>query len=162
MSKDIDQVGPLQRGWITSLIKRFSGDHVQQLRAWTVQLDVLRQALQISSAAKEPVARWAVLLEYPLLRLQRRLDVVLLCGHRVVVIEFKVGSAAYQAADTRQVEDYALDLRDFHEASHKLNIIPVLCATKAPAEPFSIGAAPGVAPSADATKHAKQLSPRVG
>jgi hypothetical protein len=77
-----------------SLIKRFAGDHSQQLRAWTVQLDVLRQALQISSAAKDPVALWAILLEYPLLRLQRRLDVVLLCGHRVIVIEFKVGSAA--------------------------------------------------------------------
>jgi hypothetical protein len=66
------------------------------------------------------------------------------CGQRVVVIELKVGAATYQPADARQVEDYALDLRDFHEASHKLNIIPVLCATEAPAEPFSLDNAAGV------------------
>ena len=128
------------------LIKRFAGDHAQQLRSWTVQLNVLRDALQTSTADQGSVARWAVLLEYPLLRLQRRLDVVLVCGQRVVVIEFKVGATTYQAADIRQVEDYALDLRDFHEASHKLNIIPVLCATEATAAPFSIATAPGVAP----------------
>jgi hypothetical protein len=60
------------------------------------------------------------------------------------VIEFKVGAATYQPADARQVEDYALDLRDFHEASHSLNIIPVLCATEAPDAPFSFDTAPGV------------------
>src|SRR5262249_5166480 len=79
-------------------------------------------------------------------RLQRRLDVVLVCGQRVIVIEFKVDAPTYQPADARQVEDYALDLRDFHDASHKLNIIPVLCATEAPAEPFSLETMPGVAP----------------
>ena len=129
-----------------SLIKRFSGDHAQQLRSWTVQLTVLRGALQRSSISEEAVARWALLLEYPLLRLQRRLDVVLLCGQRVVVVEFKVGASTYSAADARQAEDYALDLRDFHEASHKLNIIPVLCATEAPAAPFLLDKAPDVAP----------------
>jgi hypothetical protein len=102
--------------------------------------------LQRSSVSEESVARWALLLEYPLLRLQRRLDVVLLCGQRVVVVEFKVGASTYSAVDARQAEDYALDLRDFHEASHKLNIIPVLCAIEAPAAPFTLDKAPGVAP----------------
>ncbi len=66
-----------------------------------------------------------------MLRLQRRLDVVLLVGQRVLVIEFKVGATKYEPADIRQVEDYALDLRDFHGASHSLSITPVLCATMA-------------------------------
>jgi Uncharacterized conserved protein (DUF2075) len=101
--------------------------------------------LQPCTARNDSVPRWVLLLEYPLLRLQRRLDVILLCGQRVIVIEFKVGAATYQPADARQVEDYALDLRDFHEASRNLNIIPVLCATEAPALPFSLGTAPGVA-----------------
>jgi Schlafen group 3, DNA/RNA helicase domain len=128
-----------------ALIKRFSGDHAKQLDSWTAQLGILRSSLQ-ACAEEESVGRWAVLLEYPLLRLQRRLDVVLLCGSRVVVIEFKAEAPTYQPADGRQVEDYALDLRDFHEASHKLNIIPVLCATEAPTARFSLNAAPGVAP----------------
>jgi hypothetical protein len=78
--------------------------------------------------------------------LQRRLDVVLVCGERVVVIEFKVGATTYRPIDARQVEDYALDLRDFHEASHTLNIIPVLCATEATAESLSTNTGSGVAP----------------
>jgi hypothetical protein len=130
----------------SSLIKKFSGDHAQQLASWDAQLDVLRDALKSSFAAQASVAHWGILLEYPLLRLQRRLDVVLLCGQRVVVIEFKVGATKFQPADARQVEDYALDLRDFHKASRHLNIIPVLCATNAPNVPFSVNGAPGVAP----------------
>ena len=130
----------------TAIIKRFSGDHAKQSRAWAVQLNVLREALQSAAATENSVPGWAILLEYPLLRLQRRLDVVLVCGQRVVVIEFKVGATSYQLADARQVEDYALDLRDFHEASHKLNIVPILCATEAPDVQFSLDATPGVAP----------------
>jgi hypothetical protein len=75
--------------------------------------------------------------------LQRRLDVVLLCGQRVAVVEFKT---TYASVDARQAEDYALDLRDFHEASNGLNIIPILCAIDAPNEPFLLDAAPGVGP----------------
>jgi hypothetical protein len=129
----------------TALISRFAGDHAQQVRSWAAQLDILRSALHSCLATKDSVERWVLLLEYPLLRLQRRLDVVLLCGQRVIVIEFKVGAATYQPADVRQVEDYALDLRDFHEISHNLNIVPVLCATEAPAVPFSVGTELGVA-----------------
>jgi hypothetical protein len=128
-----------------SIIKKFSGDHSQQLTAWIDQLDILKDALESSLASQASVAHWGILLEYPLLRLQRRLDVVLVCGQRIVVIEFKVGATKYQPADARQVEDYALDLRDFHEASHKLNIVPVLCAIDAPDVPFLIDPEPGVA-----------------
>jgi hypothetical protein len=87
-----------------------------------------------------------VLLEYPLLRLQRRLDAVLLCGQRIAVIEFKIGASAYASADVRQVEDYALDLRDFHQASHGFSIIPVLCATQAPEVPIILDRAQSVTP----------------
>ena len=130
-----------------ALIKRFSGDHGKQVDAWEIQLSVLRDALQKALETDHSVSAWGILLEYPLLRLQRRLDVVLLCGHRVVVVEFKVNAQTYAPSDARQVEDYALDLRDFHDASHNLNIIPVLCATDAPDEQFLLDGAPGVAPT---------------
>jgi hypothetical protein len=125
-----------------SLIKNFSGNHAQQLRAWTTQLEILRTSL--SSAINERVQDWGILWEYPLLRLQRRLDVVLLCGQSIVVVEFKVGATSYQSSDLRQVEDYALDLRDFHEASNDRTIIPVLCATEAPPSPILLDDGPGV------------------
>jgi hypothetical protein len=70
-------------------------------------------------------------------------DIELRPVQRVIVIEFKVGT--YSPADARQVEDYALDLRDFHEASHNLKIIPVVCAPGVPDTPFTLDGTQGVA-----------------
>jgi hypothetical protein len=74
-----------------------------------------------------------VLLEFPLYRLQRRIDVVLLATSIVVVVEAKIGERHFRAADARQVEEYGLDLRDFHEQSSGHLIVPVLWATEASA-----------------------------
>src|SRR5262249_5197026 len=46
----------------------------------------------------------------------------------VFVLEFKGGPRAVDAADRNQVEDYALDLRDFHVESRNRVIIPVVVA----------------------------------
>jgi hypothetical protein len=128
-----------------ALIKVFSGDHSRQLAAWRAQIEIFRSAMSQVITLGADVASWGVLFEFALLRLQRRLDVVLLARGCVVVLEFKVGASAFQAVDVQQVEDYALDLRDFHEASHHLAILPVLCATKAPDRRWAVGDASGVA-----------------
>jgi hypothetical protein len=54
-----------------------------------------------------------------------------------IVKEAEEREKTYQSADACQVEVYALDLRDFHEASHHLKITPVLCASEAPSEPIT-------------------------
>jgi hypothetical protein len=56
---------------------------------------------------------------------------VILADRTVFVVEAKVGESRFLAADARQVEAYALDLRDFHEESRDLLIVPVLWATAA-------------------------------
>lgn len=94
--------------------------------AWDVQVDVLqrmaRELLQV-----EPLGTgWHVLLEYPIPRRARRVDAVLLAGDVIGVLELKTGRGGLTAADRRQVEDYALDLRDFHVASRGRVILPVL------------------------------------
>ncbi len=61
----------------------------------------------------------------------RRIDVVLLIGPVIFVLEFKVGEKEFPSYATDQVWDYALDLKNFHEASHKRFIAPILIATKA-------------------------------
>jgi hypothetical protein len=61
----------------------------------------------------------------------RRIDAVLLLGPVVFVIEFKVGASVFERAAVDQVWDYALDLKNFHEASHSVSIIPILIATGA-------------------------------
>jgi hypothetical protein len=48
----------------------------------------------------------------------RRIDVVLLIGHVIFVVEFKVGETEFTNSASDQVFDYALDLKNFHESSH--------------------------------------------
>lgn len=48
------------------------------------------------------------------------------------MLEFKIGSEQYDKHAIDQVIDYALDLRNFHEGSHYVNLIPILIAEKAP------------------------------
>jgi hypothetical protein len=47
------------------------------------------------------------------------------------VVEFKVGDTAFERAAVDQVWDYALDLKNFHQASHSVSIVPILIATGA-------------------------------
>jgi hypothetical protein len=98
-----------------------------QLRAWEASVRLLQAAL----AATPGSAGWHVLLELPLLRLQKRIDAVLLTDRAILVIEFKVGAQGYAAADLAQVDDYALDLHDFHAGSRGFPIVPILVAPDA-------------------------------
>ena len=106
----------------------FAGDERQQTRAWERQAEILCLSL---AAMGRSANHWGVLLEMPLLRLGRRLDVVLLIGGTVVVIEFKVGATGYWVEDRLQAVDYALCLRDFHSGCVGRTIVPILCAERA-------------------------------
>jgi hypothetical protein len=74
-------------------------------------------------------------MEFGIPRMGRRIDTVLLIGPIVFVVEFKVGDAIFDRAAVDQVWDYALDLKNFHEASHTPPILPILIATGADASP---------------------------
>lgn len=71
-------------------------------------------------------------LEFNIPRMGKRIDAVVVAGGVVFVIEFKVGEKHFTRADLDQVWDYALDLKNFHEASHSVPILPILVATEAP------------------------------
>ena len=81
-----------------------------QRDAWLLQLDLLRAPLTGLAGG--------VFLEFNIPRMGRRIDAVLLIGPTVFVIEFKVGEALFDRTAMDQVWDYALDLKNFHEASH--------------------------------------------
>ena len=98
-----------------------------QRHAWEAEARLLRAAL-----AGAPDG-WRVLFEYDLLRLEKRIDVVLLTDRAVLVLEFKHGARGFAAGDLRQVEDYALDLHDFHAGCRRHPVVPVLVATEAAA-----------------------------
>jgi hypothetical protein len=94
-----------------------------QKQAWQAQIALLKRMLA-------PFAgRGEIHFEYTLPRLGRRIDNVLIVDQLLFVIEFKVGEAHAEAADRDQVWDYALDLKNFHDASHVLPIVPVLVPT---------------------------------
>lgn len=61
----------------------------------------------------------------------KRIDVVLITGCTIFILEFKVGESEFPLSALDQVWDYALDLKNFHETSHEPLIAPVLIATRA-------------------------------
>lgn len=74
-----------------------------------------------------------VFLEFDVPRIGSRIDAVVATGPLLIIIEFKVGESEYRRADLNQAWDYALDLKNFHEGSHQLTILPLLVATEATA-----------------------------
>ena len=94
-----------------------------QKDAWLAQIGFLQDRLVGLTGA--------LFLEFNIPRMGRRIDAVLLVGPVVFVIEFKVGESEFERAAVDQVWDYALDLKNFHEASHSASIVPILIATGA-------------------------------
>ncbi len=75
-----------------------------------------------------------IFFEFSIPRMGSRIDVVLVIGPVVFVLEFKVGANQFSGYGLDQVCDYALDLKNFHETSHDCLIAPILIATKAKEE----------------------------
>ena len=138
----------------------FSSQYTRQTRVWNEAMPLLQAELAKLVAKRAEAGGWTILLEYPLYRLRRRIDVVVLAGPVVVVIEAKSGSPAFSQGDQRQVEEYALDLRDFHSESNSRKIYPVLWHTDAADAPvqYSLAADSGdvVAPLHMAARHGLQ------
>ncbi len=102
----------------------------KQTKAWQKQI----AALKTSGAAltsNPDIANWSLLLEYPIPRRQKRIDAVLLASDVIFCLEFKTEDKAHSRQAQQQAEDYALDLRDFHEQSRGRRIVPVAVALRA-------------------------------
>lgn len=96
-----------------------------QRDAWRSQVQIMRIALR--SAPTEGL----IAFEFAVPRMGKRIDVLLVLGAVVYVLEFKVGEREFKSDALRQVWDYALDLKNFHTTSHRATIAPVLVATAA-------------------------------
>jgi Schlafen group 3, DNA/RNA helicase domain len=94
------------------------------------QRDAWLEEIQILQSTLRPY-QGAIYFEYSIPRMGRRIDVVLLIGPVIFVLEFKVGGKEFPADAVDQVWDYALDLKNFHETSHDRYIAPILIATQA-------------------------------
>jgi hypothetical protein len=100
----------------------------QQRWAWLQQISILRTAFSGRLNGR-------IFLEFYIPRMGKRADAVLIAGNIVFVIEFKAGASEHTSIAFNQVEDYALDLKNFHEGSHSVPIVPVLVSTDAESQP---------------------------
>lgn len=103
----------------------------RQIRAWEREIEVLKAACTEVLHFAPVAPQWSLLLEYPIPRRRKRLDAVLLAQDVIFCIEFKSEDKAHSLQAKRQVEDYALDLRDFHELSRERTIVPIVVVPKA-------------------------------
>lgn len=134
----LEDDGSLIVGRLTSEASRagfFQQVHAQT-DAWGEQIAVLKHVAR-AVLGTAPGVSFHLLLEYPIPRRGRRIDAVLLAGSVIVVLEFKCGANEYARDSLVQVEDYCLDLYDFHKASRGHPIVPVLVATEAADRPFA-------------------------
>lgn len=100
---------------------------VEQEVAWEEEVAILKKTFQCHP-------EWTngyVLFEYAIPRLCGRIDVVVLLGQTVFALEFKVGEKSYPAEAKKQVLEYCLDLKYFHQSSESLRIVPMLICTRA-------------------------------
>ncbi len=97
----------------------------QQRVSWANQFDYLQRHLH------HLPEEWTLIFEYPIPRRAKRIDLVLLAQDLIIVIEFKDKASKYYSEAIRQVEDYSLDLRDFHKESFQKKIIPIVWSSHA-------------------------------
>ena len=97
----------------------------QQKNAWIRQIDILKEQLKELNSGH-------IIFEYSIPRMGRRVDVILIYSGIVFVLEFKVGGDEYPKYAIDQVLDYAIDLKNFQEGSHTIQLVPLLVVTKAP------------------------------
>lgn len=97
----------------------------QQINSWRRQIAELKQTLVFFPDS-------TLLLEFEIPRIGKRVDAILIFDGSILVLEYKVGATTYDTSSIDQAYDYALDLKNFHKASHHLTIVPILIATDAP------------------------------
>lgn len=98
---------------------------------WWNDLGELRSAIESIVLTRPAAASWFLLMEFTVPRKGSRLDIVLLDGVNIFLLECKTSEAGNNAL--RQVERYALLLHYFHKPSHNTRIFPIVI-TLHPAE----------------------------
>ena len=90
---------------------------MEQRNAWSFQISFLKSVLVGLDGM--------IYFELTVPRIGTRIDIALILNDRLFVIECKVGSDQSSRSAKDQAWDYALDLKNFHEASHHIEIIPL-------------------------------------
>lgn len=98
-----------------------------QINAWRKQITILKNQLTEFDGQ--------IYFEFAIPRMGKRVDNIVITNNVAFIIEFKVGDGGYEKHAIEQVIDYTIDLKNFHEGSHDIKLIPVLVATNARSVP---------------------------
>lgn len=90
--------------------------------SWIEEYNSLRYVLT------EYIGRGSLYFEYNIPRMGSRADVILLIDGVLLVLEYKTSRQKFSHSAYLQVWDYALDLKNFHDETHTLPVIPILVA----------------------------------
>ena len=107
----------------------YTTQYSDQTLTWERDIGSLREALQQCVQRTTSARNWGMLIEFSIPRKEMRIDVVLLIGNKIVILEAKSGDAFQQAK--RQIEEYALLLHYFHQVSADLRIVPIIVSPEA-------------------------------
>jgi hypothetical protein len=107
----------------------FTRQYADQTLTWERDLRSLRDSLEQCVEQSSSAQNWGILLEFSIPRKEMRIDVVLLTGDVIIILEAKSGSAFLPAR--RQIEEYALLLHYFHKASAEKRIVPIIVSPEA-------------------------------
>ncbi len=94
-----------------------------QINAWKKQIQVLKNQLQNFDGK--------IYFEFTIPRMGKRVDNIIIIHDTAFILEFKIGYSNYDKNAIEQVIDYTIDLKNFHEGSHNIKLIPILLATNA-------------------------------
>ena len=114
---------------VSSIIGELSMNHSNrsldelQTNAWKKQIEILKDQLN--------GLQGQIYFEFAIPRMGKRVDNIVIVQDTAFIIEFKVGDGGYGKYATEQVIDYTIDLKNFHEGSHFVKLIPILVATNA-------------------------------
>ena len=114
---------------VSSIVGELSMNHSNrsldelQTNAWKKQIEILKDQLN--------GLQGQIYFEFAIPRMGKRVDNIVIVKDTAFIIEFKVGDGRYEKYAIEQVIDYTIDLKNFHEGSHFIKLIPVLVATNA-------------------------------
>lgn len=100
-----------------------------QKNAWNETINILKNQLN-----NEDFYKFHIFFEFKIPRLGSRIDVLIFVPTdkpHLFVLEFKIGETKFSKLDEDQAIDYALELKNFHKASHNADIYPFLVASNA-------------------------------
>jgi len=95
---------------------------IKQKNAWQEQIRILKKIIANFKIGY-------ISFEFEIPRMGKRIDNILIIDGVIFIIEFKIGESSFRRIDKIQVEDYCLDLKNFHKGSHDKIIVPLLVIT---------------------------------